>query len=95
MSTTTETITTPLTNGKLTDNAQLVLSNPEGYDSDDPTKCLNVIPTFATKLEEREWAKKQMAGAFRVFAKLGYANGVNGHMSLRDPVDPSLFWISR
>ncbi|KAH7024764.1 class II aldolase/adducin N-terminal [Microdochium trichocladiopsis] len=52
------------------------------------------VPTFETKEEEREWAKAQMAGAFRVFAKLGFSDGVAGHMSLRDPVDPKLFWIN-
>jgi hypothetical protein len=41
------------------------------------------VPVFATKEEERQWQKQQMAGAFRVFAKLGFADGVAGHMSLR------------
>lgn len=41
------------------------------------------VPTFTDKYEERKWAKEQMAGAFRVFAKLGYCDGVAGHMSLR------------
>ncbi|KAL4949879.1 class II aldolase and Adducin domain-containing protein [Aspergillus filifer] len=35
-----------------------------------------------------------MAGAFRVFAKLGFADGASGHISLRDPVDPETFWIN-
>ncbi|KAH8891130.1 arad-like aldolase/epimerase [Thozetella sp. PMI_491] len=52
------------------------------------------IPTFTDKHEERAWAKAQMAAAFRVFAKLGYADGVAGHVSLRDPVNPSHFWIN-
>jgi hypothetical protein len=41
------------------------------------------VPIFTDKLEERCWAKKQMAAAFRVFAKLGFCDGVAGHMSLR------------
>ncbi|KAG5290999.1 hypothetical protein I7I50_00924 [Histoplasma capsulatum G186AR] len=34
-----------------------------------------------------------MAGAFRIFAKLGFADGASGHISLRDPVNPNYFWI--
>jgi hypothetical protein len=56
---------------------------PAGYDSDDPTTNLNVLPTFSTKEEERKWAKDQMVGVFRVFARHGFADGFNGHISLR------------
>ncbi|KAJ4368745.1 hypothetical protein N0V83_005827 [Neocucurbitaria cava] len=35
-----------------------------------------------------------MAGAFRIFAKLGFADGGSGHISLRDPVQPNTFWIN-
>ena len=54
----------------------------------------DAIPTFSDKYAERQWAKELMAGAFRVFAKLGYADGAGGHISLRDPVRPDCFWIS-
>ena len=53
------------------------------------------IPQFIDKYAERQWAKEHMAGAFRVFAKLGYNDGAGGHISLRDPVHPDCFWISR
>lgn len=32
---------------------------------------------------ERKWVKTQVAGGFRVFAKLGNADGGTGHISLR------------
>ncbi|KAL1875490.1 hypothetical protein VTK73DRAFT_10040 [Phialemonium thermophilum] len=57
-------------------------------------KDLHVIPTFTDKYAEREWAKNHMAAAFRTFARLGWADGASGHISLRDPVDPKLFWIN-
>lgn len=41
------------------------------------------LPSFKNKYEERKWAKEQVAGAFRVFAKFGYADGGAGHISLR------------
>jgi hypothetical protein len=56
---------------------------------------LHVIPKFTDKYAERKWAKEQMAAAFRLWAKLGYNDGAGGHISLRDPVDPSCFWISK
>lgn len=58
-------------------------------------KDLHVIPTFADKYAEREWAKNHMAAAFRTSARLGWADGASGHISLRDPLDPELFWISK
>jgi len=36
-----------------------------------------------TKEAERKWQLEQMAGAFRVFARLGFADGGSGHISLR------------
>ncbi|QSS55302.1 hypothetical protein I7I53_03151 [Histoplasma capsulatum var. duboisii H88] len=35
-----------------------------------------------------------MAGAFRIFAKLRFADGASGRISLRDPVNPNYFWIN-
>lgn len=61
----------------------------------DGSNDLFQMPTFPDKHAERKWAKEHMAAAFRVFAKLGYADAASGHISLRDPVDPSCFWISK
>lgn len=55
---------------------------------------LHRIPEFPTKEGKRQWQLQQMAGAFRVFAKLGFADGGSGHISLRDPVRPDTFWIN-
>jgi len=32
--------------------------------------------------------------AFRIFAKFGFDEGVAGHITLRDPVDPTSFWVN-
>ncbi|KAL2680332.1 hypothetical protein Neosp_007929 [[Neocosmospora] mangrovei] len=61
---------------------------------DGKPKRLHRIPQFQTKEETRQWQLEQMAGAFRVFAKLGFADGGSGHISLRDPVRPDTFWIN-
>ncbi|KPM41017.1 hypothetical protein AK830_g5512 [Neonectria ditissima] len=59
--------------------------------ADGGVKRLHKIPAFATKEETRQWQLQQMAGAFRVFAKLGYADGGSGHIN---PVRPDTFWIN-
>ncbi|KAH8645831.1 class 2 aldolase adducin domain-containing protein [Xylariales sp. PMI_506] len=62
-------------------------------DGSKPTR-LQEVPTFTDKLEVRTWRKQQMAGSFRIFAKMGFAGGASGHISLRDPVRPDCFWIN-
>ncbi|ORY58045.1 class II aldolase/adducin N-terminal [Pseudomassariella vexata] len=57
-------------------------------------KRRHAIPRPATKDIERRWQLEQMAGAFRIFAKMGFADGASGHISLRDPVQPHTFWIN-
>lgn len=57
-------------------------------------KRLHHIPSPETKEATQRWQLEQMAGAFRVFAKLGFADGGSGHISLRDPVRPDTFWIN-
>ena len=48
------------------------------------------IPWPEAKLDQRRWQLEQMAGAFRVFAKMGFADGGSGHISLRGNTFPSL-----
>jgi hypothetical protein len=40
-------------------------------------------PKFADKYQEREFQKGRLALAFRIFAKLGFDEGVAGHITLR------------
>ncbi|CAI7620846.1 unnamed protein product [Penicillium manginii] len=52
------------------------------------------MPKFEDKLEERNYLKGRLAAAFRIFGKNGYDEGVAGHITLRDPVDPTTFWVN-
>lgn len=61
---------------------------------DGKVKRLHHIPWPETKEETQKWQLEQMAGAFRIFAKLGFADGGSGHISLRDPIQPDTFWIN-
>lgn len=50
-------------------------------------------PVFSNKLDEREYQKQHLAAAFRVFAKQGFDEGVAGHISLRDPINPGNVYL--
>ena len=52
------------------------------------------IPQIDDPYRKRQWQLQHMAGAFRVFARRGFTEGTSGHISVRDPVDPSTFWIN-
>lgn len=51
--------------------------------ADGQVKRLHHIPRPASKEAERRWLLGQMAALFRIFAKLGFADGSSGHISLR------------
>lgn len=51
-------------------------------------------PIFEDKYKEREYLKGRLAAAFRIFGKYGFDEGVAGHITLRDPVDPDCFWVN-
>lgn len=51
-------------------------------------------PTFEDKYEEREHIKGRLAAAFRIFGKYGFDEGVAGHITVRDPVEPDTFWVN-
>jgi len=52
------------------------------------------IPTFATVEEERKHRKDKLAGALRIFGRLGFGEGVAGHITVRDPEFPDHFWVN-
>lgn len=51
-------------------------------------------PKFEDKHAERDYLKGRLAAAFRIFAKYGFDEGVAGHITLRDPVQPDCFWVN-
>jgi ribulose-5-phosphate 4-epimerase/fuculose-1-phosphate aldolase len=51
-------------------------------------------PKFDDKYKERAYLKGRLAAAFRIFGKYGFDEGVAGHITLRDPVDPTTFWVN-
>lgn len=51
-------------------------------------------PVFDTVEEERQHRKEQLAGAFRIFGRFGFGEGVAGHITVRDPEHPDMFWVN-
>ena len=47
-------------------------------------------PQFDNLEEQQKYQKQHLAAAFRVFAKQGFDEGVAGHISLRDPINPGV-----
>lgn len=44
--------------------------------------------------EERAHRKNRLAAAFRIFGRLGFDEGVAGHITARDPEDTESFWVN-
>jgi ribulose-5-phosphate 4-epimerase/fuculose-1-phosphate aldolase len=44
--------------------------------------------------EERRHRKQRLAAAFRIFGRLGFDEGVAGHITARDPEHEDRFWVN-
>ena len=53
-----------------------------------------MLPTREDVADERLHRKQQLAGAFRVFGKFGFSEGVAGHITARDPEHTDHFWVN-
>ena len=51
-------------------------------------------PTFSSVDDERQHRKQRLAAAFRIFSRLGYDEGIAGHISARDPELVDHFWVN-
>ncbi|MEU9603118.1 class II aldolase/adducin family protein [Streptomyces sp. NPDC048057] len=51
-------------------------------------------PSHDRPEDERAHRKERLAGALRIFARLGYEDGVSGHVTARDPVYRDCFWTN-
>lgn len=52
------------------------------------------IPEFSDKQTQQQYEKQRLAGAFRLFSKYGFDEGLAGHISLRDCIEPDTFWVN-
>jgi ribulose-5-phosphate 4-epimerase/fuculose-1-phosphate aldolase len=52
------------------------------------------LPRFDTPADEQRHRKQRLAAGFRLFAKFGFEEGVAGHITARDPIEPDTFWVN-
>jgi len=52
------------------------------------------LPTFESVADERLYRKQRLAASFRLFGKLGFDEGVAGHITVRDPEHADRFWVN-
>ena len=77
------------------DDVKVAKSNDRGFFDDvhflgdkDGKVLIRSPPKFDNIEDERRYKKQHLAAAFRVFARQGFDEGVAGHISLRDPLNP-------
>lgn len=51
-------------------------------------------PVFDTVEEERRHRLERMAGTCRIFGKLGFSEGLLGHVTVRDPEHADRLWVN-
>jgi ribulose-5-phosphate 4-epimerase/fuculose-1-phosphate aldolase len=51
-------------------------------------------PEFASPEEERRYRKEHLVAACRAFAREGFDYGFAGHLTVRDPERPELYWTN-
>lgn len=59
-----------------------------------PLDTTAYLPQFDTVDEERRHRKERLAGAFRLFGKFGFDEGIAGHITARDPEHADRFWVN-
>lgn len=51
-------------------------------------------PRFETLEQERRHRQEHLVAALRIFGRLGFGEGVAGHITVRDPEFPDHFWVN-
>lgn len=51
-------------------------------------------PQFSDLNQRREYEKQRLAAGFRVFALHGFDEGLAGHITVRDCIEPDTFWVN-
>jgi|SRR5579863_2887597 len=52
------------------------------------------IPSFSDHAEHRQYLKERLVGACRAFSLQGFDYGFAGHLTVRDPEHPDLYWTN-
>lgn len=52
------------------------------------------LPAFSNHAAHRQYLKERLVGACRAFAQQGFDYGFAGHLTVRDPENPTLYWTN-
>ena len=64
------------------------------YQPDQPGLWFPGRPSFDDMAQERQYLKERLVGACRAFARQGFDYGFAGHLTIRDPERPHLYWTN-
>ena len=64
------------------------------YQPEQPGLIFPEIAEFKTHAEERQHRKERLVAACRAFDQQGFDYGFAGHLTVRDPEHPSLYWTN-
>jgi len=64
------------------------------YQPDQPGLIFPEIPRSRSHAEERAYRKQHLVAATRAFALQGFDYGFAGHLTVRDPERPELYWTN-
>ena len=74
---------------KLTEDGRISIYQPEQAGLIYPE-----LPKHASVAAHRQHLKERLVGACRAFALQGFDYGFAGHLTIRDPENPSLYWTN-
>ena len=78
-------------------NAPHVVSGMQASQDKIGTKAGPSLPTpeiFNSVADERVHRKQRLAAGFRLFSKMGFDEGIAGHITARDPEFTETFWVN-
>src|SRR3984885_3335190 len=64
------------------------------YQPDQEGLFFACLPSFSSHAEHRQHLKERLVGACRAFAQQGFDYGFAGHLTVRDPENPGLYWTN-
>ena len=64
------------------------------YQPDQAGLMFPEVPAFASHEEERNYRKRHLVAAVRAFGMHGFDYGFAGHLTVRDPERPDLYWTN-
>jgi ribulose-5-phosphate 4-epimerase/fuculose-1-phosphate aldolase len=73
------------------------MGHADFYETQIPTPIggkLPLPPVYEDVASERKHRKLKLAAAFRIFARFGLAEGIAGHITVRDPEFHDRFWVN-